>query len=279
MKTATPSKVVGLCGLCEATTYLCDSHLIPASLFRLLRSTTVIPCDPVKITPRSTARTSRQVSDYLLCVNCEARLRESGEDWVVRNCYRGGTVFPLRDNVLKSQVVDVGDVAKIYSTKSNPDIDSGALTFFGASVFWRAAVHDWGLPGLPVALGPYREPLRKYLLGQGPFPASAAVWVWVSGYDEPSRAISLPHSGKFDSCHIHTFGIPGMRFDLLLGRALSQTSRLLCIKNGPDRPILLSRAPDDMLATDVDKLSKLTQISRALQKQGVWDWSLWSRTK
>lgn len=279
MKTATPSKVVGVCRLCEKAANLCDSHLIPASIFRVLRSTTITPCDPVKISRELTTRTSRQISDYLLCVECEASLRDGGENWVVRNCYRGGNIFPLREYVLKSQVVDDGEMAKIYSTKPNPDIDKDALTFFGASVFWRASVHDWGLPGLPLELGPYREPLRQYLLGQKPFPAYAAMWVWVSEYDEPSRAITSPHSAKFENCHIHTFDIPGVRFDLLLGRALSQTSRLLCIQNGPDQPILLSHAPDDMLATDLDKLSKTTRLSRALQEQGRWDWFLWSKTQ
>ena len=277
-KTATPSSVTGRCRLCHKVDYLCDSHLFPAALYRLLRSTTVTPRDPLVITTRSTFQTSRQVSEHLLCVDCEDKFRRSGEEWVLRHCYRGGQRFALRDLVLKAELLDDGPVARMYSTKSNLNIDSGALTFFAASVLWRAAAHTWqflrGVPGNPIRLGPYQESLRKYLLGQEPFPRSAAMWVWVSRYDKPSRAVTTPHSGRVWNCYRHTFDIPGIRFDLFVGRTLPQFIRLMCVMNGPDRPILVSDAPDDILATQLTQFQQTTQLSKALQRKGKWSWSL-----
>lgn len=277
-KTATPSAVTGRCRLCHKVDHLCDSHLMPAALYRLLRSKTVNPRDPLTIDTRSTFQTSRQVSEYLLCVGCEDRFRKNGEEWVLRHCYREGEGFALRDLVLKGELLDDGPAGKFYSTRSNVHTDSGALTFFATSIFWRAAAHKWKSLGSvadnPIALGPYQESLRKYLLGQASFPNSVAMLVWVSSYDKPSRVVTTPHSGRIVNCHTHSFDIPGMRFDLFLGRTLPEFVRLLCIVNGPDRPILVSDAPDNILATQLGQIQKTTQLSKTLQRRGKWSWSL-----
>jgi hypothetical protein len=273
-KSATPSRVKGQCKLCGKAAYLCNSHLMPAALYRLLRSTTVTPRDPLIVTPRATFTTSREVSAHLLCVDCEDRFRVHGEDWVLRQCYRIGEGFKLRDSVLKGKLLDEGPVAKIYSTTSNPDIEANILTYFGASIISRAAVHPWSLPGLPLDLGPYLELLRKYLLGEEQFPHAAAIHVWVSNYDKPSRCLTSPHSTRIWGCHAHSFDIPGMRFDLLIGRSLPSHVRLLCLLNGPDCPILVSNAPDDILATDMAKASMTTKLSKTLQKMGKGSWGL-----
>ncbi len=276
-KSATPSKVKGACRLCSETTYLCDSHLVPAGFFRLLRSTSITPRDPLLITPSTTFTTSRQISGHLLCVKCEDRFRTNGEDWVLRHCYRIGEGFKLRELVLDAELVDDGEVAKIYSGKSNPHIDCDALVFFAARVFWRAAVHQWHLPGSnpepSVRLGPYEDLLREYLLGSTQFPKTAAVWVWVSQAARPSRAVTFPHSCRIWDCHAHTFDVPGIRFDLFVGRTIPQFVRLMCALNGLDRPILMSGAPDDVLATRLARLSQTTRLSMALKGRGKWSWS------
>ncbi len=268
---------MGRCRLCRGVDYLCSSHLMPAALFRLLRSRTVTPRDPLVISARSTFQTSRQVSEHLLCVDCEDRLRRGGENWVLRHCYRGGGRFLLREQVVRSRLLDDGPVGRIYSSKSNPNIDSGALTFFAASIFWRAAAHAWQIPGRMrgslIDLGPYQESLGKYLLGQEPFPGSAAMWVWISLYDKPSRAVTTPDSSRICNCHAHTFDIPGIRFSLFVGRTLPQFVRLMCVAGGPDGPIVASYAPDDILATQVSQISQTTRLSKALQRKGKWSWS------
>jgi hypothetical protein len=249
---------------------------MPAGFYRLLRSRSLTPRDPLLITPSATFTTSRQVSDYLCCVGCEDRFRTGGEDWVLQHCYRAGEGFILRDLVLNAALLDDGATVTIYSAKSNPRINRGALAFFAASVVWRAAVHEWQLPGPvqedPVALGPYQELLRKYLLGEEQFPQSAAIWVWVSRSNEPSRAFTLPQSSRIWNCHSHTFYVPGIQLTLLLGQAIPRDVRLLCVLNGPDGPILVSDAPDDTLATQVSYISQKTRLSKTLQSKGKWSW-------
>jgi hypothetical protein len=128
-KTVTPSRVTGRCKLCLKTRSLCDSHLMPAALFRLLRSKTATPRDPLLITPSVTLTTSRQVSDYLLCVECENKFQAGGEVWILSHCFRGEENFKLRDLVLNAKLLDDGVAGKLYSTKSNPEIDTDAIVF------------------------------------------------------------------------------------------------------------------------------------------------------
>lgn len=276
-RAATPSAVMGNCRLCGEVRHLCDSHLLPAALYRLLISTTVNPPHPLVVTPTVTFTTSRQVSDYLLCVDCEERFRVGGEECALRNCYRIGEGFRLRDLALRCELLDDGLMGRIYSCKTNTEIEVEKLAYFAASVFWRAAVHRWHQPTLkpkvPIELGPHQELLRQYLLGNTPFPNTMAVWLWLSQADPPSRVVTVPHSYRMWSCHIHCFDIPGMRFTLPVSRTLPDWVRLMCIVNGPDRPILISDAPDDILRADIDKLSKTSRLSRALARQGKWSWS------
>jgi hypothetical protein len=174
------------------------------------------PPNPLIITPQATFTSSRQFSGYLLCVECEDKFRTLGEDWAVSQCYSGRGKFPLRDHVLEAKLVSEGPMGKFYAARSNPNINVAALTFFAASVFWRAAVRTWRLlkSGLPyrIALGPYEEQFREYLLGEAPFPPSAALWVWVARHETPSRAATPPDSHRVGQCRIHFFDVPGVRF-------------------------------------------------------------------
>jgi hypothetical protein len=56
-----------------------------------------------------------------------------------------------------------------------------AITYFGMSVFWRAAALSWRLGdrGIGINLGLYAEPFRAFLLGQSGFPDRTALCVLV----------------------------------------------------------------------------------------------------
>jgi len=277
--TAQASRFVGRCKLCLQNRPLCDSHLIPAAIYKLIRSATVTPADPLVITQDTTFTSSKQASDYLLCTECEDRFRRSGEDWVIRHCYRMGVGFTLRDLVLAARLLDDGDLAKLYSTQSNPAINADALAYFALSVFWRASAHRWHFLGRDwnaVTLGPYEEGFRKYLLGEGAFPQTAVLWVWVSQYDAPSRAVTMPSTRREHDLHVHSFDIPGIRFDVFVGKKPSEVLRRVCIVTAPERPILLSEAPDDILATHVGRFSKTSRVSEKLQGKGKWTWNLFN---
>lgn len=276
-KTATPSKITGKCKLCLRKTNLCDSHLIAAAFYRTLLSDTVTPRDPLLITSTSTYTSSRQVSDYVFCVECEDRFRKGGEDWVIRHAYRGGQEFLLRDLVRRGMLLDDGKSGKIYATRTVSEINQAALIYFAASIFWRSSVHSWRYEGREldrVRLGSYQEEFRQFLLGDSLFPSTAALVVWVSEYEKPSRAITTPHTRRVEDFYLHSFDIPGIRFDLFVGKTIPDFVRRICIVKDEERPIFLSELPDDVLAAHVDLVSKTTRLSPRLQRIGKWAWNI-----
>lgn len=206
----------------------------------------------------------------------EARA-QSGRNVFTKHCYRVHEGFKLGELARNCKVLHEDDVATICSAATNHDIDIARLSYFAVSVFWRAAVHVWqlpiGPPSVPILLGPYESEFRRYLLGQTVFPVDAALLVWVSRFDKPSRAVSVPSSSRIFECRAHSFDVPGIRFDLFVGRTIPDDIRLLCLATGRDHPILLSTAPDDILATHVSRLSETTRISKTVQRLGKWRWS------
>ena len=93
----------GKCALCLEEHPLCDSHLLPKSMYRLLRAPNLKNPNPVHIVRSGTAyATSKQISDYLLCNGCEQRFRREGEDWTMAQCYRDNHTFRLRETLRAS---------------------------------------------------------------------------------------------------------------------------------------------------------------------------------
>ena len=71
---------VAPCGLCLEDKCLLDGHLLPAALYKPLRTpkSTRSP-DPVMVTKQKSVITSHQVKTPFLCAGCEHRLNENGE--------------------------------------------------------------------------------------------------------------------------------------------------------------------------------------------------------
>jgi hypothetical protein len=92
------ARPIGVCALCLRTAELCDSHLVPKSLYRVARAADhrAHP-DPVLLTSTVRRQTSFQATQYLLCAECQKRFDQNGEDWVMRHCYRGRDRFRLRE--------------------------------------------------------------------------------------------------------------------------------------------------------------------------------------
>jgi len=76
---------------------LCNSHLIPASMYKTLRAPGKSNPNPTVFGDGYSYTTSKQVSDYLLCEECEQRFRSLGEDWVMANCFRDDKTFRIRE--------------------------------------------------------------------------------------------------------------------------------------------------------------------------------------
>ena len=82
-------KKMGKCALCKRNNQdLRNSHFLPAGVYRVIRDETRSNPDPLKFTDIGVIRDSKQVSDYLLCGDCEQRLSRKGENWFLRHCWK-----------------------------------------------------------------------------------------------------------------------------------------------------------------------------------------------
>jgi hypothetical protein len=148
---------------------------------------------------------SRQIKDYLLCESCEARIQANGEDWVVANAYRGEGMFKIRAAlVIDALVGKTKDGTYGYRVSDLQGVDREQLTYYGMSIFWRAAVHRWKIGGRTIRIdfGPYEEPIRRYLLGDS-FPENMMLFLRLSTTYFYASALVEPTSGSLDGFHGH----------------------------------------------------------------------------
>ena len=116
---------VGTCGLCRGTNKkLQDSHLYPASSYKQLRDPTAeTGPNPVSITRDKASTTSKQVTSYFLCSECEQRFSDHGERYVLAQCLREDGQFKLRELLEAASPLHEGvsessrSVVKIYDAK------------------------------------------------------------------------------------------------------------------------------------------------------------------
>jgi len=218
-----PQQPFRQCRLCLQDRPLCNSHLLPKAMYRTLRSVLQAQNrNPLAFGYDFAYTTSNQTSDYLLCEECEGRFSRSGERWVLRHCYRRRGVFPLRTTLQQTVPAYADNDILIYAAAAIPELDTVAITYFGMSIFWRAAVHSWRLRDrrIGINLGPYAEPMRTFLLGESEFPDQTALSVLVGIEDRMIEWAMNPISHNEDGFHSHTFTIPGMTFMLNVGGRL-----------------------------------------------------------
>src|SRR5436190_24335520 len=110
------------CRLCQKVRLLCDSHLLPAATFKVLRANTLTNPNPVMFDDESAYTTSKQLTDYLLCSECEERFHKHGEDWVLANCYRNDNSFRILDTLNAVSPKYEKDGVKVYSGATVPGI-------------------------------------------------------------------------------------------------------------------------------------------------------------
>jgi len=216
----------GICGLCKRERDLADSHLLPKALYRLFQGPDQGSRNPLHLSTAAKMQTSAQMKDYFLCDECEDRLNKQGERWTMANCYRGGNQFKLRESLYATEPYLSVDGSSVYATSGIQGIDHAALTYFGASVFWRAAAKSWSQAGMrysALRLGPYAEMLRLYLHDEAPFPTQfVSLNVFVSMREPPLLGMHFPVTEpKRESFRsVHRFHIPGIQFMMVCGKDL-----------------------------------------------------------
>jgi len=186
---------IGTCKLClRMGVDLQDSHLLPKAGFRRLRENGYAPT----VIRDITITKDEQIHDYVFCPDCEDSLNKNGETWVLRYCFDDETGFRLGDLVRGLAPIAGDDRMSAYTVAGIPNIDVQKLTYFGISVFWRAAVHDWktGRDHLntPKIADEDREAMRLYLIG-GTFPPNVVLQLGLLSKPEMLASFSTPDGG------------------------------------------------------------------------------------
>jgi hypothetical protein len=194
--------------------------------------------DPIVMTPKIILPSSRQVSDYVLCETCEQLFNSNGENYVSKLVYDGAD-FPLLDKMNVALTVKEETNLLVYSA-SAMGLDVDKIAYFAFSLFWRASVHSWATIGVQrtsVSLGAHEEPIRKFLLGKGPFPGDTAVVVHACSDRASKGLIFFPTAAIGSTYATYSVLVRGVYFRLLTGLSSTAQGRRLCIVNSPKHVI------------------------------------------
>jgi hypothetical protein len=255
-------QAIGKCKLClEDGVPLEDSHYLSAGIYRRLRDDGQKNPHPWLLTNTTAVQTSSQMTAPLLCRPCEQRFSRNGENWTLRHCLQKDRNFPLAA-ILASRSPDIcspPNPTKLYFASNIPEINSSALTYFAASIFWRGSIHPWSADGsIPVELGPFRERFRRYLLEQEPFPTHACLWLIVREGKEIDRITYAPLGARQDKLHVYKFPMPGFAFMLTVSKNIPQGHRNKCFVHGLGNPIIVTSLIEGLL---LDEATKMRQRS------------------
>jgi hypothetical protein len=218
---------------------------MPAALYPKNRRLT-------SFTQSTTTPDPMEVKAYLLCGECEEKFNRNGESevlrWVAPKAPRKGS-FPLLEKLKSAQILFAGPDLTLYAGPS-VGISTDKFAYFAISVLWRAAVHRWTLPDGTLTtrheLGVYEEQIRRFLMGESPFPSEAVVVVTVCT-DPLSRGHWFhPTFGMEEGCMTFPFLALGVIFRVWLGSMIPERIRGICCCSSPDK-VICSTCHDDKM--------------------------------
>jgi hypothetical protein len=228
--------VVGKCKLCLHEKDLQNSHLMPRALYVKTRGAGDSGNqDPYVVTVKGGKQSSFQMKDYVLCWDCEQRIRKYGEDYVMGLVTKRNGQFPLLERLNKAATRTVGKDWTHYSATDTPDIDREKIAYFALSVLWRASVHTWKQESgktVKIEIGTkYNEQIRRYLLGETPIPPNAFLTV-VACTDLNSQGSFFVPGGNFKKKdHSVGFTARGITFFLLMSKTAPGWQQRLSMTN------------------------------------------------
>jgi len=247
----------GKCPLCLQIKDLVKSHFMPAALYKKTQNVKAPNKEPILITARGSVQTSRQMTDYLLCGDCEKLFNENGERYAMSQV-ADRRRFPLLATLRAATPTKIVAGFNWYNHASVSAVDRGKLGYFALSVFWRAAVHSWegyGESYNTLELGPYQETLRQYLLGQTGFPADVVLFFIVCTDAASQDSFHVPSRSGKQHGTTYTFQARGINFFMTVGKQMLDTLRSLCSITGGDKWIVSRSCEEKML----EALSRLCQ--------------------
>lgn len=215
---------------------------MPRALYKKLRSSRRPNNDPCIMTARAAEQSSYQVSDFVLCRECEQRLSRNGESYVMGLLPKGGGRFPLLEALQRSHAYEKRDDWAVYHAIDSPQINREQLIYFGISIFWRASVYTWRLKGrkpIRIELGSrYNEELRLYLLGQTLVPERAHLIARVCTDLAGRNFMFPPIESTGRGPRRFGFFACGLDLGFCITKTPSEELQLLSVTRWPDQPIL-----------------------------------------
>jgi hypothetical protein len=196
------------------------------------------------------------MKDYVLCAQCEERFNKNGESWVMKYCSRNAEGFKLKE-LIDASKPSASNGLKVYSAADIPDIDVDELTYFAASIVWRAAVHNWKLGKKRIEriyLGSYSEELRQYLLGETSFPKNAVVWISIIPDENFWNTFTAPYGEKVNQCWRYKFQFLGISFMLFLGKLIDPEFRSMCTLRSEKKFVYVADEANEMVIRDFGRV-------------------------
>jgi hypothetical protein len=152
----------------------------------------------------------RQLHEFMLCAACEARMKP-WEDHAAAAVVQVSGTFPMLERAeLKPHLVVAG-----YPLAQLNQEDRAALTSFILSIVWRSNEAEQ-CP--KVALGPFSDPVRRYLLGENDWPSGVAVRAELMVEDSSMRRTATEvGSRRIDGFRCYTISAFGVIGQVLVG--------------------------------------------------------------
>lgn len=252
------------CPMCLETKNVVSSHLIPAKAYEYFHAP---GAHPISISSKVVMATDRQLQAYLLCLECEDRLNNGGEMWLLPlfATYEGS--FPFYDLLTTVPPEASFEEGTAYFVSKNPAIQVDKLVHLGMGMFFKAAVHSWegGKKEPMIEMGPYLESVRAFLMGKTGFPERMTLNVRV--LPPPVKAISCshPYRGSNTTCHNYLFYISGIEFALGVGKRIDCGARQVCFASNALHPIIVTDFSPD-LRTHFNRVWKKAHKAKNLGK-------------
>lgn len=257
----------GICKLCLYEKDLVDGHLISAAILRQLRAPALSNPNALTLTRKIAVQTSLPISDYVMCQECDNRLGQCGETWTIPNLATMES-FPIGEALHKAKpLMTIGRIA-MYAGRDVPGVNMESLGFFGLSMFWKCASHPWRdvtNGRIDIDLGPYREPLRRYLHGDASFPKDVAMLIAIPT-DEVMIGAYSPRRGQERAFHNFVCYVPGVEFQLCVGKEIPKEVRACCSYTSPSKFIYISAAAAENTNESFGLLGQSARLSKGVKR-------------
>jgi hypothetical protein len=253
---------IGICKLCQQNRELQKSHFLPASLYRMSRIEGEPNPNPWQISAKGRYQTSKQIQDFVFCRKCEELLCKNGERYAMSQV-NGRAGFPLLRTLQTSAGSRSSGGFTFYDRSTTGAIDRQKLGYFALSVFWRGSVHVWkesSKKAPVIQLGEYDEPVRRYLLGETPFPAGIAVMLFVCTDQFSQGVFYEPSRGNDGDVTTWTFMARGLNFFLSGTEGQPVNLANACMVTG-EKGIIVARSCHDKVLGAVVQLVLAAQAN------------------